>query len=79
MNTSKSVISTYGVSGMTCDHCVRSVTAEVGGLAGAESVTVDLVTGGVSTVTVVSAAPLDREDVAAAIDEAGYELVAETL
>lgn len=78
MDATNKVISSYGVSGMTCGHCVGSVTTEVGRLAGAENVTVDLVPGGVSTVSVESAAPLDREAVAAAIDEAGYELVAET-
>ncbi|MFC5929289.1 copper chaperone [Cryobacterium melibiosiphilum] len=65
---------TYGVTGMTCGHCVAAVTEEVGGIAGAETVTVDLVVGGVSQVTVTSAAALDRTLVAAAVDEAGYEL-----
>ena len=66
---------TYRVTGMTCSHCVASVTAEVGKLAGPENVTVALVPGGVSVVTVSSAAPIDAAAVAAAIDEAGYELV----
>ncbi|MCI4660182.1 heavy-metal-associated domain-containing protein [Cryobacterium sp. ZS14-85] len=62
---------------MTCSHCVASVTKEIGKLARPEDVTVTLVPGGVSLVTVVGA-PLDRTAVAAAIDEAGYELVAES-
>lgn len=69
--------STFEVLGMTCAHCVASVTDEVGRLEGAESVTVQLVPGGVSQVTVSSAGALDREAVAAAIDEAGYQLVSE--
>ena len=68
---------TFQVLGMTCSHCVASVTKEIGKLARAEDVTVDLVPGGVSLVT-VTGAPLDRTAVAAAIDEAGYELVAES-
>ncbi len=66
---------TVQVSGMTCEHCVKSVTAEVGQVAGAETVDVQLVPGGVSLVTISSAAALDDAAVAAAIDEAGYELV----
>jgi copper chaperone len=64
---------TYRVSGMTCDHCVRAVTEEVGKLPGVANVEVDLASG---TVTVSSGAPLDEGDVRAAVDEAGYELVA---
>lgn len=66
----------YGVDGMTCGHCVASVTEEIEALAGAENVTVELVTGGTSRVTVTSESPLDRALVAAAVDEAGYQLVA---
>jgi len=63
------------VSGMTCEHCVKSVTEELGQLDGARSVEVALVSGGVSRVTVSSIGALDPDAVAAAIDEAGYELV----
>lgn len=62
---------TYSVSGMTCGHCVGAVEKAVGGLAGVSNVAVDLASG---SVTVESDAPLDRAAVAAAIDEAGYEL-----
>ena len=61
----------YPVTGMTCEHCVRAVTEEVGGLDGVSAVTVNLVTGGTSQVMVTSAAPLPQEAVAAALDEAG--------
>ena len=64
----------YEVTGMTCEHCVSAVRSEVGALEGVSSVDVALVAGGTSTVTVVSAAPLDDAAVAAAVDEAGYEL-----
>ena len=67
--------STFEVSGMTCGHCVKSVTEELGRVAGAKNVEVAFVSGGVSQVTVSSVGSLDRDAVAAAIDEAGYELV----
>ena len=67
--------SRYEIDGMTCGHCVDAVTQEVSALPGVESVHVDLVAGGTSTVTVTSTTPLDRSAVAAAVDEAGYELV----
>jgi copper chaperone CopZ len=42
----------YGVTGMTCAHCVAAVTDEIGSIAGVSTVTVDLVVGGTSRVTV---------------------------
>ncbi|MGP4013514.1 heavy-metal-associated domain-containing protein [Streptomyces sp. 4N124] len=62
----------YDVKGMTCDHCVHAVSSELGGLPGVEDVQVDLPSG---QVTVTSEQQLDSAAVAAAIDEAGYELV----
>ncbi|WP_308210487.1 heavy-metal-associated domain-containing protein [Actinomadura luzonensis] len=64
-------VTTYQVEGMTCGHCVSSVTEEVGGLAGVSGVEVDLASG---AMTVTSAAPLERAAVEAAVNEAGYEL-----
>ena len=62
---------TYTVSGMTCAHCVRSVTEEVGALDGVTDVAVDLPSGAVA---VTSDHPLDEARVRAAVEEAGYEL-----
>lgn len=62
----------YTVSGMTCGHCVKSVTEEVGAIDGVKDVTVELETG---KVTVTSAAPLPLAAVESAVDEAGYTLV----
>jgi copper chaperone len=62
---------TYQVSGMTCEHCVRAVSGELKQLSGVSDVTVHLVPGGVSAVTVSSEAPLAGQAVAAALDEAG--------
>jgi len=66
------IISRYGVSGMSCQHCVDAVTAEVGRLPGVEQVDVDLSAGSVS---VTSARPLDPNDLREAVDEAGFDLV----
>lgn len=66
---------TYQVSGMSCGHCVKSVTEELSELAGVTKVTVDLVPSGTSTVVVESSAELVADDVRAAVAEAGYELV----
>ena len=62
---------TFSVNGMTCGHCVHAVTSELKELPGVDDVSVDLVAGGTSTVTVSSAAPVSDVDVAAALDEAG--------
>ena len=62
---------TYKVTGMTCEHCVRSVRAEVGALDGVESVRVDLASGRVT----VTGAGFSDEQIGAAVDEAGYQLV----
>jgi copper chaperone len=65
-------VSSYAVKGMTCAHCVSSVTAEVGGLPGVTDVAVDLAAG---RITVTSEPPVTDEAVAAAVDEAGYQVV----
>ena len=62
----------WTVTGMTCDHCVRAVTQEVGEIDTVQSVQVDLDGG---RLTIDSTLPLDEDTVAAAVDEAGYELV----
>ena len=62
----------HRVVGMTCDHCVRAVQREVGAIAGVQEVHVELATG---DVTVTSTQPVAPEDLAAAVDEAGYQLV----
>lgn len=62
---------TYTVSGMTCDHCVRAVTDEVSGVEGVDSVSVDLASG---RVTVESQGDVDDAAVTAAVEEAGYEV-----
>ena len=65
----------YSVNGMTCGHCVSSVTEELSGLEGVQSVSVALNAGGTSRVMVVSSRPISAEAVRAAVSEAGYDLV----
>jgi copper chaperone len=62
---------TYEVTGMTCEHCARAVSAELKSLAGVTDVRVELVPEGRSAVMVSSDAPLGDDAVAAALDEAG--------
>ena len=62
---------TFAVVGMSCQHCIDAVTAEVGRIAGVEQVDVDLAAG---RVRVTSGAPLDLAAVREAVDEAGFEL-----
>jgi copper chaperone len=61
----------YIVTGMTCAHCVASVTEEVSGIPGVLSVDVDLPSG---RVEVMSEGPLDDSQVRSAVEEAGYQL-----
>ena len=65
---------TVNVSGMTCGHCVMSVTEELSELAGVESVDVELVAGGVSPVTVTSSRELGDDEIKEAVEEAGYSV-----
>ncbi len=62
---------TYTVTGMTCQHCARSVTEELTEIDNVSDVAVDLDTG---AVTVTSAEPLSDANVRAAVEEAGYQL-----
>lgn len=64
--------SVFTVSGMTCGHCVSSVTEEISQLDGVQNVAVELDSG---KVTVTSAQPVAEDDVRAAVTEAGYALV----
>ena len=63
---------TWTVTGMTCEHCVASVTEEVTALPGVRRVEVDLATG---RLAVESDDPLAEADVRGAVEEAGYALV----
>lgn len=64
------------VTGMTCAHCVKSVTEELERIPDVSKVSVILREGGTSKVTVVSDAVLDEDALHAAVDEAGYTVTA---
>jgi copper chaperone len=67
---------TVTVTGMTCAHCIQSVSEEVSRVAGVETVAVDLESG---RVTITSAAPVDLPAVRAAVEEAGYAVAADSV
>lgn len=69
------VEASFLVSGMTCGHCVSSVTEEVGALEGVMNVSVDLNASGASRVTVQATHPIDADALRTAVADAGYEIV----
>lgn len=62
----------YTVQGMTCQHCVASVSEELAEVEGVDGVDVDLATGRVS----VTGEGFSDDEVRAAVREAGYEVAA---
>ena len=68
-----SITREYVVSGMHCHHCVSSITEEVSAVSGVTDVKVDL---GSGQLIVVSDAEIPFESIQAAVDEAGYTVVA---
>ena len=64
----------YEVRGMTCTHWVRTVKSKVSGVTGVASVEVDLVA---RRVIVTTESTPDTEAVRSAIEQAGYELIAD--
>jgi copper chaperone len=63
---------TYSVPGMHCGHCQAAVNKELQGVAGVESVQVDLD----SKLVTVTGDALDDGALRAAIAEAGHEVAA---
>lgn len=63
------------VESMTCQHCVKAVTAEVEGIPGVTEVSIALESEGTSLVTVTAAAEVSPEALQTAIEEAGYTMV----
>ena len=64
-------ITSVTVQGMTCGHCVHAVESELAKIDGVTAVHADLETG---VVAISSDAAVDAADIAAAVDEAGYEV-----
>lgn len=65
----------FTVTGLTCNHCVMTVSRAVALVPGVTAVSIDLVANGESTLHVESETAMDATQVAGAVDEAGYELV----
>ena len=59
------------VTGITCRHCVMSVTEEVAEIRGVSTVDVELATG---AVTVLADREVNREEIAQALSSAGFGL-----
>jgi copper chaperone len=63
---------TYAVEGMTCGHCAQAITDEVSRVPGVADVAVDLA----ARTVAVTGEPVDDDAVRAAVEEAGYTVVA---
>ena len=63
------------INGMTCGHCVASVTEELSEVPGVLHVEVILNSGATSKATVVTNTELDDNALRDAVSEAGFELV----
>jgi copper chaperone len=70
--TTQATTTGYQVDGMTCGHCATAVREELLAVAGVTDVSVELPTG---RITVTTTRDLGRDEVATAVDEAGYRLV----
>ncbi len=64
------MITSYTVSGMTCNHCVHAVTEEVSAVPGVTGVDVSLETG---KLDITSDAPVDFDRIVEAVYEAGEQ------
>lgn len=73
-NVSKNDI-TLNIDGMTCGHCVSSVTEELSAVPGVNNVEVALSAGGTSTATITTDTAVETSVLEAAVAEAGYSLV----
>ncbi len=62
------------VTGLTCGHCVASVTEELEEIGTVQAVDVSLVKDGESKAVITATGPVDDEAIREAIVEAGYEL-----
>jgi len=64
--------SEFIVTGMTCGHCENAIRTEVSAIAGVTEVEISAQSG---KLLVTSTAPIDAEEILAAVDEAGYAAV----
>jgi len=62
------------VQGMTCDHCVNSVTDELNKISGVTGVNIALNTDAPTPVNIVADNDISDADIKAAVEEAGYTI-----
>jgi copper chaperone len=67
-------IERFQVPDISCQHCVNAITKEVSALSGVQQVHVDLAE---KTVTVAHGDQITTDSIVAAINEAGYDDVAQ--
>lgn len=60
------------INGMTCEHCVKRVTAALMELQGVEEVSISLAEG---TAEIKINAEIEDSEIIEAIDEAGYDVI----
>jgi len=65
----------FGVAGLTCGSCASRVTTAVGAIDDVTDVQIDLVSGGTSTITILSNQPIPSAAVRSAVEQAGYQLI----
>ena len=65
----------YTVTGLTCNHCVMTVSRAVAIVPGVAGVSIDLVANGESTLHVESGEGVDASAVETAVEAAGYRVV----
>lgn len=76
MNTQQPDVTTvYKVTGMTCGHCEGAVAEEVTALEGVREAKAAAASGLLTVTSTTAPDTAFDEAVAAAVDEAGYELV----
>lgn len=68
------VTASFDVTGLTCGSCASRVTSAVSAIDDVTDVQIDLVSGGSSTVTVLSSQPVPAAVVRSAVERAGYQL-----
>ena len=73
-NTEEAVAD-FALTGLTCGSCASRVSGAVTALEGVRNVRIDLVPGGTSTLSVISAEPVNSSAIASAVEKAGYRLL----
>nr|WP_253904993.1 heavy metal-associated domain-containing protein [Arthrobacter sp. H14] len=73
-STGANVRTDFGVTGLTCGGCASTVKKTVSTIGGVKDVNVDVVAGGISTLTITAENKIEFQQVAEVVSQAGYEL-----